>query len=78
MLPIIIMPTTAARALSLPLSTQLPSKYPHFALTLHVAQSDRELRQFGHLAQNLLGDEMHAAMLWPQVDLALEPGRAYL
>lgn len=47
-------------------------------LTLDVTQSHGEVGKLRYLSQDLLGDQVDSAVLWPQVDLALEPGRTNL
>lgn len=47
-------------------------------LTLNVTEPHGELRHFRDLSQNLLGHQMNATMLRPQVYLLLKPGRISL
>lgn len=46
----------------------------YIELTLDVTEADGEVGQLGYCPQDLLGDQVDAAVLRPQVDLALEPG----
>lgn len=42
-------------------------------LTLDVAEANRELGELRYLLEDLLGDEVHAPVLWPQVQFPLKP-----
>lgn len=48
-------------------------KYAALVLTLDVAEADRELRELRHLFQDLLGHQVHASVLRPQIQLPLKP-----
>lgn len=43
-----------------------------------MAKANRKLAEFWHLPQDLLGDEVNAPVLRPEIDLGLEPARADL
>lgn len=47
-------------------------------LTLYVTKSHGKLRQLRYLPEDLLGDQMHAPVLRPEVDLLLKPRRVGL
>lgn len=47
-------------------------------LTLDMAETDGKLAELRYLPEDLLGDEVNAPMLWPKVNLGLEPAGADL
>lgn len=47
-------------------------------LTLDMAETDGKLAELRYLPEDLLGDEVNAPMLWPEVNLGLEPAGADL